>query len=125
MFTYLEDDKILFSCDAFGNHFCDERMYDDKVGDFSDSFKYYFDVILKSFSKYMLKAIEKIRPLEISAICTGHGPILRTNWKKWVDISEKYAQEALDFPDIYDGLRGMQFIDKVVESSGSDSWVNI
>ncbi|NQT76116.1 MAG: FprA family A-type flavoprotein [Bacteroidetes bacterium] len=99
MFTYLEEDKILFSCDAFGNHFCDERMYDDKVEDFSDSFKYYFDVILKPFSKYMLKAIERIRPLEISAICPGHGPILRSDWKKWLDLSEKYAQEAMDFPD--------------------------
>jgi len=32
--------------------------------------------------------------------------------------------EALDFPDVYDGLRGMQFIDKLVESAGSDQkWV--
>jgi len=33
-------------------------------------------------------------------------------------------EEALDFPDVYDGLRGMQFIDKLIESSGSDrKWV--
>lgn len=32
--------------------------------------------------------------------------------------------EALDFPDVYDGLRGMQFIDKLIESSGTDrKWV--
>jgi NADH oxidase (H2O-forming) len=73
-------------------------MYDDQVGDFDDAFKYYFDVILKPFSKFMLKAIEKIRPLEINGICTGHGPLLLTQWKKWVDISEKYATEALQTP---------------------------
>ncbi|HSG67326.1 MAG TPA: FprA family A-type flavoprotein [Bacteroidales bacterium] len=99
MYTYLEEDKVLFSCDSFGSHFCHDAMYDDKVGDFSDAFKYYFDVILKPFSKFMLKAIDKIRPLEISAICTGHGPILRSQWKKWVDASEKYAKEALEYPE--------------------------
>ena len=99
MYTYLEEDKLLFTCDSFGSHFCDENMYDDKVADFSESFKYYFDVILKPFSKFMLKAIDKIRPLEINTICTGHGPILRSDWKKWVDISEKYAKEALAYPE--------------------------
>jgi len=99
IYSYLEEDKVLFSCDSFGSHFCHEEMYDDKVGDFGDAFKYYFDVILKPFSKFMLKAIDKIRPLEIEAICTGHGPILRHDWKKWVDISEQYAREALDYPE--------------------------
>lgn len=99
MYTYLEEDKLLFTCDSFGAHYCDAEMYDDKVGDFSDAFKYYFDVILRPFSKFMLKAIDKIRPLEINAVCTGHGPILRTNWKKWVDLSEKYAKEAVELPE--------------------------
>lgn len=99
MYTYLEEDKLLFTCDSFGAHYCDAEMYDDKVGDFSDAFKYYFDVILRPFSKFMLKAIDKIRPLGINAICTGHGPILRTNWKKWVDLSEKYAREAVELPN--------------------------
>lgn len=99
MYTYLEEDKLLFTCDSFGSHYCDAEMYDDKVEDFSDAFKYYFDVILRPFSKFMLKAITKIRPLEINTICTGHGPILRSNWKKWVDLSEQYAREALEFPE--------------------------
>jgi flavorubredoxin len=98
IYTYLEEDKLLFTCDSFGAHYANEEMYDDKVGDFSEAFKYYFDVILKPFSKFMLKAIEKIRPLEIKAICTGHGPLLTHNWKKWVDISEDYARAALAEP---------------------------
>jgi len=98
MYTYLEEDKLLFTCDSFGSHFCHEEMYDDKVGDFSEAFRYYFDVILKPFSKFMLKAIDKIRPLEINAVCTGHGPLLTHDWKKWVDLSEEYAKAALDVP---------------------------
>lgn len=96
IYTYLEEEQILFTCDSFGAHYCNERMFDDEIGDHDEAFKYYFDVILKPFSKFMLKAIEKIRPLEIDTICTGHGPILRSNWKKYVDLSEKYAQEYLE-----------------------------
>jgi NADH oxidase (H2O-forming) len=95
IYTYLEEDKLLFTCDSFGAHYCDSRMYDDQVGYWDDAFKYYFDVILKPFSKFMLKAIARIRPLEIKAICPGHGPILRTHWKKYVDRTEQLATEAI------------------------------
>jgi NADH oxidase (H2O-forming) len=95
IYTYLEEDKILFTCDSFGAHFCHDEMFDDKVGDYSDAFKYYFDVILKPFSKFMLKAIEKIRPFEIKIIATGHGPVLRHDPWKIVDLSEKYSHEYL------------------------------
>ena len=98
IYTYLEDDKLLFTCDSFGAHYCSEEMFDDKVGNWDDAFRYYFDVIMKPFSKFMLKAIEKIRPLEIAAICPGHGPILRTDWKKYVDLSEEYARAAVVLP---------------------------
>ncbi|MEE4214050.1 MAG: FprA family A-type flavoprotein [Bacteroidales bacterium] len=96
MYTYLEEDKLLFTCDSFGAHYCDDRLFDDLSGDFDEAFKYYFDVILKPYSKFMLKAIEKIRPLEIDAICTGHGAVLRKNWKKYVDLSEQYALDYLE-----------------------------
>jgi flavorubredoxin len=92
IFTYLEEDKILFSCDSFGSHYCNELMFDDLVGDFSQSFKYYFDVILRPFSKFMLNAIEKIKPLEIKTICPGHGPILRTRWKEILEKTSRYAE---------------------------------
>jgi len=96
IYTYLEEEKLLFTCDSFGAHFCDDRIFDDLASEYTDSFKYYFDVILKPFSKFMLKAIEKIRPLDIKMICPGHGPVLRSTWKEKVDLSEKYAREYLE-----------------------------
>lgn len=96
IYTYLEEDKILFTCDSFGAHYCNPAMFNDEVENYDDAFKYYFDVILKPFSKFMLKAIDKISALEIKTICPGHGPILRTNWKKYVDLSEKWAKEYLE-----------------------------
>lgn len=95
IYTYLVEDKILFTCDSFGAHYCSEEMFDDLVGDYSDSFKYYFDVILKPYSKFMLRAIEKIRNLDINIIATGHGPILRSTHKKIVELTEEYALEYL------------------------------
>ncbi len=93
IYTYLVEDKVLFTCDSFGAHFCKEEMFDDLVGDYYDAFKYYFDVILKPYSKFMLKAIEKIRPLEINVIATGHGPILRTRHQEIINLTEKLSKE--------------------------------
>ena len=98
MITYLQEDKLLFTCDIFGAHYCNEGVFDDAVGNFDDAFKYYFDVIMKPFSRFILQVIAKIKPLEIDAICTGHGAILRKNWKKYVSLTEQYALEALQNP---------------------------
>jgi len=98
MYTFLAEEKVLFTCDSFGAHFCHENVFDDLVGDFEDAFKYYFDVILKPFSKFMLKAIEKIKLLDIKVIATGHGPVLRSDWQKYVALSEKWAVEYLNLP---------------------------
>jgi NADH oxidase (H2O-forming) len=92
MYTYLEEDKLLFTCDSFAAHFCDERMFDNLVGDYSQAFEYYFNVILRPFSKFMLKAIERIDPLEIASICPGHGPIIVTHVKEAIEKTRKYAE---------------------------------
>ena len=95
IYAYLEEDKLLFTCDSFGAHYCHEEMFDDRVGEYKDSFTYYFDVILKPFSHFMLKAIEKIRPLDIQAVCPGHGPVLRSTWKEKLQLTEDYAEQYI------------------------------
>ncbi|HEX2920685.1 MAG TPA: FprA family A-type flavoprotein [Bacteroidales bacterium] len=96
IYTYLEEDKILFTCDSFGAHYCTENMFSDFGKDHTTAFKYYFDVILKPFSKFMLKAIEKIRPLNIEYICPGHGPIHNENISKAIELSERYSNEYVN-----------------------------
>jgi flavorubredoxin len=95
IFTYLQEDKLLFTCDSFGCHYADDRMIDKEVDNFDDAFKYYFDVILKPYSKFMLQAIDRIKDLEIKAILTGHGPLLLNNWKRYVDWSIELSKEFL------------------------------
>ncbi len=98
MYTYLEEEKLLFTCDSFGSHFADSRMFDDLVDDFNPAFRYYFDVIIKPFSKFMLKAIDKIEPLEIDMILPGHGPMLRKNWKRFVDMTKMWSEKFIRQP---------------------------
>jgi flavorubredoxin len=95
IYAWLSEDNILFTCDSFGAHFCREAMFDDLTGSYDDSFKYYFDVILKPFSNFMLKALDKIRGLDIRMICPGHGPILRSTWKEKVRLTERYAEQYI------------------------------
>ena len=96
IYTYLKEDRLLFTCDSFGAHYCSDSIFDDEVSDYLDSYKYYFDVILKPFSKFILKAIEKTESMEIDMICPGHGPVLRSTWKEKVMLAKKYAGEYLE-----------------------------
>lgn len=100
MYTWLGEEKVLFTCDSFGAHFCSAEMKDDLTDDYLKAFKYYFDVILKPFSRFMVKAIERVKPLDAEYICTGHGPILRDNRNKIVDLTEKYAREYLELTQV-------------------------
>ena len=63
--------------------------------EYTEAFKYYFDVIMKPFSRFMIKAVERIKPLDIDFICPGHGPIHHENWKTATELSEKYASAYL------------------------------
>jgi NADH oxidase (H2O-forming) len=88
IYTYLIEDKSLFTCDSFGAHYCSENMFSDFTEEYTETFKYYFDVILKPFSRFMINAIEKIKLHEINFICPGHGPIHKENLLKAVALSD-------------------------------------
>jgi flavorubredoxin len=95
IYTYLVEDKVLFTCDSFGAHYCSTDMFSEFNDVYTGTFKYYFDVIMKPFSRFMLRAIEHIRPLEINYICPGHGPMHHKNLKKAIELSEKYSADYM------------------------------
>ena len=95
MLTLLVEDKVLFTCDVFGAHYCSPEMFSNFDEQYTESFKYYFDIIMRPFSRFMLKAIEKIKPLELDFICPGHGPIHSKNLRKAIELSEKYAEQYM------------------------------
>ena len=78
MFTYVEEDKTLFTCDAFGCHFANVDANSVESEDYSKSAKHYYDCIVKPFAKHVLNAINKVVELELDfdTILTSHGPML-------------------------------------------------
>jgi flavorubredoxin len=93
MSSYIVEDKLLFSGDVFGSHYHDRRLFDDLVGDFFYSFKYYYDHIMRPFKSYALSAIKLYDKLEIEMIATLHGPILRENPTQYIDYYRKWSQD--------------------------------
>ncbi len=96
MFSYFPDDRILFTCDAFGCHYANgEGLFDDQVpeSDHLHAYRYYFDAIMSPFKPYVRQALQKIRGLEIDLIAPGHGPILRKDPWKFVDLYEEWSEE--------------------------------
>ncbi|MGQ3685588.1 MAG: FprA family A-type flavoprotein [Candidatus Loosdrechtia sp.] len=96
MFTYLEEDRILFPCDGFATHFCDERLFDDRVDDFMSDFQHYYEHIMGPYRKKILEAIEKIKNLDIQVIAPSHGPILRTDPWKYMKAYEDWSTPRKD-----------------------------
>lgn len=79
MYTYIEEEQILVTCDSFGSHYGFDDVLLSKVTDWEGymrATKYYYDNIIGPFKPFMLKALERVRELDISMICTGHGPVI-------------------------------------------------
>jgi len=100
IYTYLEEEKILFTCDSFGAHYCTYEMKDDLTKDYLTAHKYYYEVIMRPFSRFMLKAVERIKSLDIEYICPGHGPILQENRKQIISLTEKYAADFIQISNV-------------------------
>lgn len=96
MFSYIVEDKLLFSCDAFGAHYSIDTVLLSTIinkEDYMKAFKYYFDNILAPFKKFFVEAINKIEGLQIEMVCTGHGPILDENPWEIINLSKELSTE--------------------------------
>jgi flavorubredoxin len=77
MSTYLEEDRILFSCDWFGAHVAQTDLFVDGVDCILAEAKRYYAEIMMPFRKTVQKNLEKIKDLDIRLIAPSHGPIHR------------------------------------------------
>jgi flavorubredoxin len=99
MFSYLKEEKILFSQDAFGMHLSSEERFADQIG--SDILNYeaatYYANILLPYSPLVLSLLEKVKAsgLAIDIIAPDHGPIWR---RKLGGILAQYASWAEQKP---------------------------
>ena len=94
MFTYVVEDKILFSCDFLGRHFSTEDLFDDlieKSEKLHNAMFVYNSMIFRPFREPILKACERIKDLQIRMVAPSHGPILRESWR---EVMAYYKERA-------------------------------
>jgi flavorubredoxin len=115
MFSYLTQDNILFSNDAFGQHYCSELLYNDLVSQeelFFEAIKYYAN-ILTPFSSLVGKKIAELVALNlpVDLICPSHGIIWRDDpmkiVNKYLDWSSGYQENQITviYETMYNGTR--------------------
>jgi len=98
MFSYLTGDNILFSNDAFGQHYATEYMFNDRVDQaelMMECIKYYAN-ILTPFSPLVIKKINEVLSfnLPVDMICTSHGVI-------WRDQPDRIVHKYLEWANAY------------------------
>lgn len=100
MMVYMDHDNILFSNDAFGQHYASSEMYNDTVDQaelYQEAIKYYAN-ILTPFSRLVEKKIDELVSfnLPVDMICPSHGVI----WKdRPLQIVEQYMEWAKDYQE--------------------------
>ncbi|MCR3760118.1 FprA family A-type flavoprotein [Clostridium felsineum] len=103
MFTYNEENNVLFTCDVFGCHYCPDGSIKDEGGeDYLPEMRYYYDVIMSPFGRFVNMGLDKIKGLELKMIAPSHGPVhikdiknsikLYTDWAKPKAAKEKNVQ---------------------------------
>jgi anaerobic nitric oxide reductase flavorubredoxin len=100
MFTYLEEDKILFPNDAFGQHYASSKRFDDEADRCAllEEAKKYYANILWPLSRLVGKKLEEITRsgLEIKMIAPSHGIIWRGNPLEIVNLYSRWAGGATE-----------------------------
>ena len=117
MFTYMDSDAILFSNDAFGQHFATESLYNDKVDQcdlFSEALKYYAN-ILTPFSALVKKKINEVLELNlpVNMIATSHGVIWKNDplqiVNQYLEWADNYQEDQITivYDTMWNGTRRM------------------
>lgn len=108
MYTYIEEEQLLVTCDSFGSHYGFHDVLVSKVvnhEDYMKAAKYYFDCIIGPFKPYMSKALERVRGLDVSMICPGHGPVLDekidfmyNTYEQWCTVKNPNTRKTVVIP---------------------------
>lgn len=119
MSTYLEEDKILFSCDFFGSHLATSELFVKEKALVLESAKRYFAEIMMPFRTPIKNNLEKIKDLDIKTIAPSHGPVydkpgfIVEAYREWVSDEVK-NQVVIPFVSMHGSTRAM--VDHFIEA---------
>ncbi len=83
MLTYDSGTQVLYTCDVFGLHYCDDTLYDEMPALLEADFQLYYDCLMGPNARSVLAALKRMEPFSVSQIATGHGPLLRHHLADW------------------------------------------
>jgi flavorubredoxin len=97
MFSYIPEEKLLFSQDAFGMHLASSERFADEIDEDILEYeggKYYANIILP-YSPLVLNLLQKVKKLgiDIKIIAPDHGPVWRKNLNKILELYAKWASQ--------------------------------
>ena len=87
MVEYEKKEKILFSADAFGTF----GILEDEKNWYEDAGRYYFNIVGK-YGVQVQALLNKAKSLDIREICPLHGPILKENLEKYINLYDKWSK---------------------------------
>jgi flavorubredoxin len=96
MFTYIPEEKLLFSMDAFGQHYASAERFDDEtpLETVMDEAKTYYANIIMPYGKSVKACLDRIKEFDIETIATSHGIIWRNNidrilsaYRRWMSCT--------------------------------------
>ena len=93
IFTYDPKTQVLYTCDAFGLHYCNEDTYDQDLAAISPDFRFYYDCLMGPNARSVLSAMKRMDALgPIQTIATGHGPLLSHNVAELTGRYRRWSQ---------------------------------
>jgi flavorubredoxin/flavin reductase (DIM6/NTAB) family NADH-FMN oxidoreductase RutF len=94
IFTYDAGSQTLFTCDAFGMHYCSDPTFDEDLSSIEADFRFYYECLMAPNARSVLSAMKRMESLgEITRIATGHGPLLYHNLHELTDRYRRWSQE--------------------------------
>jgi flavorubredoxin/flavin reductase (DIM6/NTAB) family NADH-FMN oxidoreductase RutF len=93
IFSYDRGTQILYTCDAFGMHYCSDSTYDEDLAAIEPDYRFYYDCLMAPNARSVLGAMKRMEQLgDISIVANGHGPILRHNVQELLDRYQKWSK---------------------------------
>ncbi len=84
IFSFDHGTGVLYTCDAFGLHYCSDELFDNNPEIIAPDFRFYYECLMAPNSRSVLQALKRINKLpEISTIAVGHGPLLHHHLQLW------------------------------------------
>jgi flavorubredoxin/flavin reductase (DIM6/NTAB) family NADH-FMN oxidoreductase RutF len=100
IFSFDHGTGLLYTCDAFGLHYCSDALYDTDPGAIAPDFRFYYDCLMGPNARSVLQALKRMDSLPpITTIAVGHGPLLRHHLPLWIgDYREWSSQRSAEGP---------------------------